>query len=189
MFIMSKKRILFAITVILLCLLFTIGRKYLVIDEEPKKVDVIIVLSGDKGRLEKAANLYKEDYAEYVMLSRANDPNLTIQEAIDFGVPKSSLILEEKATSTYTNALYAKSEMEKLHLSSAIIVSSDYHMRRIQMTFDQVFKGTDMEFLYIAGYENGRPWYASKGYLGSTLSEFLKLIGYKLKLYEFIDID
>lgn len=173
---------------ILLIVLFIVGKDFLVVDEKPVKSDVIIVLSGNIGRLEKAAQLYKEDYADYVMLTRAHDPHLTVKDAVQFGIPEDALILEENATSTYTNAALAKSEMEKHQLSSAIVISSDYHMRRTKFTFDKVFKDSAFDLIYVAA-ENQSPWYSTKGPFFSTISECIKLAAYKLELYDYIDLE
>lgn len=174
--------------IILLFLLFIVGKDYLVVDEKPKKSDVIIVLSGNIGRLEKAAQLYKDDYADYVMLTRAHDPHLTVKDAVEFGIPEDALILEENATSTYTNAAFAKSEMEQHQLASAIVISSDYHMRRTKFTFDKVYQDSDYDLIYVAA-ENQSPWYSTKGPFFSTISECIKLAAYKLGLYEYIDLE
>ncbi|QGS69364.1 YdcF family protein [Oceanobacillus sp. 143] len=131
-------------------ILLIVGREFLVISEEPKKADVIIVLSGGVGRLEKAVELYHAGYGDYLMLSRANVPGMTAERAIELGVPKKRLILEEKATSTYNTGIYTKDLMENNQLTSAIIVSSDYHMRRTKLSFERVFKDTEIERTYVA---------------------------------------
>ncbi|WP_077214862.1 YdcF family protein [Bacillus dakarensis] len=176
------------ILVILSTLVMIVGKDFLVVNEKPEKSDVIIVLSGNIGRLEKAAQLYKEDYADYVMLTRAHDPHLTVKDAVEIGIPEDALILEENATSTYTNAAFAKSEMEQHQLTSAIVISSDYHMRRTKFTFDKVFKDSDFDLIYVAA-ENQSPWYSTKGPFFSTISECIKLAAYKLELYEYIDLE
>lgn len=185
----KKKAMKFIVPLLVVLLVFIVGRNFLIVDEKPKKADVVIALSGDKGRLQKAVSLYKEGYAEYVMLSRANDPWLTEKEAIELGIPENRLILEKNATSTYTNAIYAKSEMEKLQLDSAIVVSSDYHMKRIEFTFDDVFEGSDIELTYVASKRSENPWYLDFKNIRRSFLEFFKIAGYKLKLYEFIDMD
>jgi uncharacterized SAM-binding protein YcdF (DUF218 family) len=46
------------------------------------------------------------------------------------GVPPDRFILDRQAQNTYQNAERSKSLMEQYGLHSAIVVSSDYHMRR-----------------------------------------------------------
>lgn len=178
------KKVILCLTILVGCspVLFLLGRPFLVIDEEPKKADVIIVLSGDSGRLEKAAALYKEGYASYVLLTRANEKEVNVGNAVKLGIPENRLILDEKATSTYTNALYSKSLMEKYEFTSAIIVSSDYHMRRTKLTFDKVYQDTNIEITYVASKRNQEAWYMDAGNIRFTLREFVKLAGYSAKL-------
>ena len=130
---------LFAL-VIFFPILLLLGRPILVVDEKPMKADVMIVLSGDSGRLEKAASLYKEGYASYVILTRANGEGVKVQKAIELGIPENRIIPEDKATSTYTNAFYSKSLMEKYNFTSAIVVSSDYHMKRTKIPLNRCIK-------------------------------------------------
>ncbi|AXI10312.1 YdcF family protein [Oceanobacillus zhaokaii] len=170
-------------------ILLIVGREFLVISEEPKKADVIIVLSGGVGRLEKAVELYHAGYGDYLMLSRANVPGMTAERAIELGVPKKRLILEEKATSTYNTGIYTKDLMENNQLTSAIIVSSDYHMRRTKLSFERVFKDTEIERTYVASRQvMSDSLVMNKSEIHYTLSELTKYVGYSLGMYHFIDL-
>lgn len=185
-----KRRIKWLVLLVAcLVLLFILGRAYLVVDEEPVRADVVIALSGDVGRLERAANLYHAEYADTVMLSLANEPGMTVEEAVAFGVPESDLILEEEATSTYTNAVYTKEKMIEIGLESALVVSSDYHMRRVKLVFDQVYEEAGIELTYVASLRNEVPWYRDGANIWFTVKEFVKLPGYWLGLYRFVDLD
>lgn len=170
------KRTSTVIFLILLVGFIFYAKDYLVVNEEPLHSDVIIVLSGEEGRLEKGASLYHEGYGKRVLLTSA------------FGIPEEALILEEKATSTYTNAVYAKEEMAKYDLTSAIVVTSDYHTRRTKVIFERVFKGSGMELTYVASVS------ASGETLGDfsmskAMNEYVKLIGYLIGLYYFLDLE
>jgi uncharacterized SAM-binding protein YcdF (DUF218 family) len=170
-------------------ILLIVGREFLVISEEPKKADVIIVLSGGVGRLEKAVELYHAGYGDYLMLSRANVPGMTAERAIELGVPKERLILEEKATSTYNTGIYTKDLMESYQLTSAIIVSSDYHMRRTKLSFERVFKDSEIERTYVAARQvMSDSLVMNKSEIHYTLSELTKYVGYSLGMYHFIDL-
>ncbi|KKB35451.1 YdcF family protein [Bacillus thermotolerans] len=173
---------------IILIILIPIARFFLVIDEEPKKADVIVVLSGDIGRLEKAAELYHNGYADQMMLSAATEAGTTPEEAIAFGVSEEDLILENEATSTYTNALYTKEKMEKYSFDSAIVVSSDYHMRRVKFIFDRVYQDSGVDLIYDASSRNDEAWYLDKRNVLLTAGEFMKLPAYWLGLYKFINL-
>ncbi|MEM1502847.1 YdcF family protein [Domibacillus sp. 8LH] len=169
--------------------LLPLARFYLVVDEEPEKVDTIIVLSGDAGRLKKAAALYDKDYADKILLSNAKEAGTTAEEAVAFGVAEQDLVLEEEATSTYTNALYTKEIMIEKGLDSAIVVSSDYHMRRVKLVFDQVYKESGIKLTYVSSLRSNGAWYLDKRNIGLTAKEFVKLPGYVLRLYKFVDLE
>ncbi|RDW20758.1 YdcF family protein [Oceanobacillus chungangensis] len=177
------------IVTLLICFYFLLilGREFLIVNEKPKKVDAIIVLSGEMGRLEKAAELFREGYAEFLMLSNSSVLGTTIQEATDLGIPYNKIISEEEATSTYTNALYTKKEMEKNNLKSAIVVSSDFHMRRSKLIFDRLYKGTGIELTYVASPSMERTWLTEESERNLVFREWTKLIGYWLHMYKFTE--
>ncbi|QGS69472.1 hypothetical protein CV093_17850 [Oceanobacillus sp. 143] len=84
------KRVISIVLLLLTCLylILILGREFLIVNEKPKKVDAIIVLSGGPGRLEKAVELFKGGYAEYMMLSNSNVQGTSVQEAVEMGIPK-----------------------------------------------------------------------------------------------------
>ena len=172
---------LFAL-VVFFPILLLLGRPILVVDEKPMKADVIIVLSGDAGRLEKAASLYKKGHAGYVLLTRVNGEGVKVKQAIELGIPENRIIPEDKATSTYTNAFYSKSLLEKYDFSSAIVVSSDYHMKRTEMTFESVYKDSDIDFTYVASERSEGAWFLDDENIKYTFREYIKLLGYLMKL-------
>ncbi|KKB40901.1 YdcF family protein [Bacillus thermotolerans] len=163
-------------------------RSILVVNEKPEVVDVIIVLSGEAGRLEKAAELYHADYADRVMLSLATEKGTTPEEAVEFGISEKHLILEKKATSTYTNALYTKEKIEEYNINSAIVVSSDYHMQRVELVFDRVYSDSGIKLIYVASPPNEHTKDRTPHNILFIAKEFIKLVGYWLGLYKFIDL-
>jgi len=59
------------------------------------------------------------------------------------------LILEEEATSTWTNATNMIEIMEENNWDSAIVVTTDYHTRRIHLSFERASREKDMDFTYV----------------------------------------
>lgn len=156
---------------------------FLPLNEAPKQVDSIIVLSGGSARVEKAAALYKEGYATYVILSNskeiASSHGDMLQTAMVFGIPSDVILSEEKAQSTYQNAELTLLLMKKHGFNSAIVVSSDFHMRRVKFNFDQVYKKSGIELTYIgaaSGY-NAKRWWSDSYSRESTFNEYVKMIG------------
>lgn len=166
--------------------------EYLVISETPKDSDVIVVLSGEDGRLQQGAKLYKGGFAKFTLLTNSTVRFSTVDEAIAFGIPKSKILKEERATSTYTNAIYTKEILEQENLESVIVVTSDFHMRRTKLIFNRVFKNTDIQLLYISSdtsWFNKDQWWKDNLSKRVVIHEWIKIVGYQLYLYKWIDIE
>ncbi|MCU9612312.1 YdcF family protein [Caldibacillus lycopersici] len=178
-----------AVLMVTFCVLLIFAKNYLIVSQEPRQSDVIIVLSGGPGRMEKAAELYLQGYAEYVMLSNSNEGGFQLEDALQYGIPESAIILETKATSTYSTAVHTLEKMNYFHFQSAIVVSSDYHMRRSKVSFNRVYRQSGIELIYVAGKTDfGDTWYPKCKEISAIFSEWYRLIGYYLKLYEYIDL-
>ena len=157
----------------------------------PETADVIIMLGGgDKGRMEKAAELYHEGYADYVIItpeSRDIYPQSTAF-AIELGVPEDAIIEEYEATSTYTNAVESFKIMDEHGFDSALVVTSDYHLKRSKLIYDRVSDG-QYDLKYIAALGAGGEKWNERSYADRIwFREFYKLWGYRLGLYKFIDV-
>lgn len=161
-----------------------LGRSFLVIEGNPKQSEAIIVLSGDDGRLEKAAELHHEGLAEIVILSTATEYHTTKEEAIELGIPANNIIEEKQAVSTYSNATLTKEIMVEKGLKSAIVVTSNYHSRRASITFNEIFQGTGIDLSYAIAPSS----FTTDGKMASfehqiTFKEYVKITGYWLRLF------
>ncbi|MFQ3544637.1 YdcF family protein [Halobacillus rhizosphaerae] len=158
--------------------LFILGPGFLIADSNPKPSDAIILLSGADDRLQQAAELYHEGMADQVVLTNSNEPATTPQAAMEAGIPRSALLEEPNATSTYENALFSKKIMQEQDLHSAIIVTSDYHSRRSKYTFEQVY-GDDFDLSYSFSSSYFHPEDGLNKHENRTVfTEYVKLIGY-----------
>lgn len=159
--------------------------------DTPKKADVIIMLGGgDKGRMEKAAELYHAGYADYVMITpeSADIYPQSTEFALELGIPEGAIIEEYEATSTYTNATESLKIMDEHGFDSALVVTSDYHLKRSKMIYDRVSDGK-YDLSYIAALStDGKSWNERPDAGRAWFSEFYKLWGYRLGLYNFIDV-
>jgi uncharacterized SAM-binding protein YcdF (DUF218 family) len=172
---MIRLKIILALTVIVCLLLILINAgHWLVINQPPRKSDVIIVLSGDPVRTQMGINLYRLGYAPYLLFT-SSDFSME-DEARDQGVPEQAIILEKRADSTYENALYSKTLMEQHGLRSALVVSSDYHMLRARLTFLSVFKNTGIPFTFSSirdpRFNSGYNWWTSGRNIRHVLREY-----------------
>lgn len=159
--------------------------------DTPEKADVIIMLGGgDKGRMEKAAELYHEGYADYVIITPESEdiyPQSTAF-AVELGIPEDAIIEEYEATSTYTNAVESFKIMDEHSFDSALVVTSDYHLKRSKLIYDRVSDG-QYDLKYIAALGAGGEKWNERSYADRIwFSEFYKLWGYRLGLYNFIDV-
>lgn len=130
--------------------------KLLVVDERPEKVDVLITLSGDTERDLYAAELYRLGMAPKIIMSGCGSwAKQMAARAVNAGAKAQDIILEEKAESTYENAVYSRDIVLKNGFKSAIVVSSPYHMRRAKLVFGRVFRNTGVKLIYCSTKDSG----------------------------------
>src|SRR5690625_1681272 len=130
--------------------------------DEPVPADVIIMLGGDdRGRLEQAAELYHACYSEYVMISPLSEEYYpqSREFANALAIPDHAIIAENEATSTYTNAVLTLELMDELEFESALVVTSDIHMKRSRLAFERVNEDR-FDLTYVAALsEKGEKWH------------------------------
>ncbi|AIQ70686.1 YdcF family protein [Paenibacillus graminis] len=180
-----RKRILFLYLPVLLVLtlcFFGAGR-FLQFNQSPKKADAIIVLSGGTGRIEDAVELYKSGYAPYLLLSNSKEITSAsgdmLQTALALGIPDDAILTEDAALSTYQNAKLTLPIMKQHGFTSAIVISSDFHMRRVKLLFDHVYNHSGIKLTYVgsdSGY-NAKRWWGDKYSRETTFNEYTKMIG------------
>lgn len=120
---------------------------YMLMHHKMKKMDAIFILGSNDLRVaERAAELYKEGYAPYVICSGGNGKASVLVKTeaetfadvlITHGVPKEKIILEPEATNTGDNILFTKKLLEKqgFNFKSFILVQKPYMERRSYATF------------------------------------------------------
>lgn len=125
--------------------------------ESPEESDVIIVLGGELNgeRTRQGAELYRQGIAPKLMLSDGTMMSwrtAAIEEMYDLavlqGVDPADILKEEKSRSTYENAIYTKELMLELGMTSALVVTSDWHAQRSRYTFDKVYEGSGIRLAY-----------------------------------------
>ena len=118
----------------------------LAVRHDPKKVDAIVVFSGDgessyinqsyQRRTLDAIHYFKSGYAPLIILSSGK--NQTISEVeiirsllINRQVPNNSIqILNEYPRSTYENVALVKEILTRNNINSILLITSPYHSRR-----------------------------------------------------------
>lgn len=125
--------------------------------QEPVNADAIVVFAGGVGesgqagqgyeeRLSYAAQLYKKGFAKNLIFSsgaRSTFPEPYIMKslAVSLGIPEGSIILEDKAASTYENVKFTARILNEKNWKKIILVSSPYHMLRSSLVFRKVDPG------------------------------------------------
>ena len=172
--------------------------EYLIVQDELSPVDVIIVISGDGSRYQYAVRLFKEGYAKYILFNYNGedvfsvvgvrfDPEAEIKNlAISNGIPLDRIFTDGRCTSTYEDIVYAKENILKNQFKSAIIVSSNFHMRRIYSTLNKLYKWDNIKIIFAPVPEEmegikADDWWTREYDLVKIFDEYIKLIFYVLK--------
>ncbi len=185
---------------ILLCLLLisfiggtAVGRlrahagRWLVVNQAPVRSDVIIVLGGGPvERVQVAAQLWHRGYAATMLLTggclrghRASQAQTMACQAEHLGVPRVAMLLEDQSRSTLENAQRTLPVLVNHGLTTALVVSSDYHMRRVGILFDRVYRGHGIRLTYVAARDPAFSyprWWSTAPSRRLTVSEYAKLV-------------
>jgi uncharacterized SAM-binding protein YcdF (DUF218 family) len=122
--------------------------KYIFLDVKNSHGDIAIVFgtwNTWKESIEKAADLYKNGFVPKIIVSGGLNPNTGIIEgdrmAKDLeglGVPNKDILIENRATNTKENALYAieiiDHQIGLKNIQSIVAIVKGYHARRALMT-------------------------------------------------------
>jgi uncharacterized SAM-binding protein YcdF (DUF218 family) len=160
---------------------------FLVFKNPPQKSDLIVVATPFRPRFSHALELFKQGYAQQILLTGDNriktlqngktTSGLAKEEAIELGVPESSIHVKH-STGTRTDAVQAKSLMLSLGLKSALVISDPYNMRRLSMIFKNVFKGSGLKLtLATTDQKRNDPdyWWLSSNSFIYVIKEWIKL--------------
>jgi uncharacterized SAM-binding protein YcdF (DUF218 family) len=158
---------------------------FLIISEEPQKVDVIIVLSGGLDRIPYGVKLYQSGYANKILLSGGNKyANRNMKQlTLSLGVPESSILQEDQSRTTYENAKYSLKIVQAQGYKSVIVVTDPYHTRRSSIIFNQVFKGKGIDVTMCSVPYNPAmtyEWWEDRYSTVWVISEYLKLVWHYL---------
>jgi uncharacterized SAM-binding protein YcdF (DUF218 family) len=163
----------------------------LIVDEEPKVSDIIVVPEGASERAGEAVELLEAGYSRSgkIIVSPLTQSNRDFY--VGAGAPSDALINEGNATSTYTNARNTLKMMQEMGYDSAIITSSDYHMLRTKMIYERQNRHYGFDLTYVATYhdvggEEVTWWQANRQ---DGFKEIKKFWGYMFFLYHWVDED
>jgi len=151
---------------------------FLVLEDVVKPADAIVVLAGhDEERVKYAVQLYNQKYAKWIVMSGPQADKMK-QEAVDAGIPEDKILLEQKTVHTYQHPLFVKAVLQERGLTSAIVVSSPYHMRRTAMLFNRAFDRSGIKVMFCPVKESWfkpRHWWKTADSRRVVYSEYVKM--------------
>ncbi|MBW2655488.1 MAG: YdcF family protein, partial [Deltaproteobacteria bacterium] len=110
-----------------------------------QKSDLIICLGGNvRARQEKSLKLYKERYAQKLLLTNQS-PNYFLKN----GVSSSNIYVTDIPRNTFEEAKYCHKFMQEHKINSALVVSDWWHLRRVKWSFETAFQGAGKKIKYI----------------------------------------
>lgn len=166
------------------------------IGQQAQQADIIIVNEGlGPERAYRGVQLMQAGYADKIIVSPpyGEESNYNaLPYYYEAGATEEDLILEMQASSTWTNALYSIEIMEENGWDTALVISSDYHMRRVKLSYERASQGKDLNFIYVSAYpqKDGQniPYYRHFENFFYGLNEVWKYPGYLLGLYHYLDL-
>jgi len=155
--------------------------RFLTIDSGPVTADVLVVVGGGHHeRALQAARLYKAHAAARIIITGAGDDEINRLELIANGVPARAIEVEGKSMTTRENAEFTGRLLEAEHIHSAIVVTSWYHARRAEKTFEHFVPS--VRFYSRPSYVGfDREDWNKNGLNKRMRLEFLKLPGYWIR--------
>lgn len=143
---------------------------FIFVEDEPQKCDVIITVGGSFPQIaEKAAELYKSGFSDYVLAGGGVSVKTGVFAGVkdkkdiysgdyktecDFyedvliknGVPKEAIVREDKSGHTRANAEFAAEVLKERGISAEkiILVCKRFHARRCLMFFQSYFPKTEI---------------------------------------------
>lgn len=166
--------------------LLTGAGRFLIVEDPIEKSDVLIVLSGGREdeRVRQAAELYRQGYAPWVLLSGGEKvqgrsvPEIQRDQALKNGIPDSVLLYEKLSTSTAEQARFLRPMLEQRGFRRAIVVTSNFHTRRTRYLFRRVFRGSSVEtrvYPVHGDFFSPERWWARDWDTEEVVLEYIKL--------------
>ncbi|GDX62560.1 hypothetical protein LBMAG34_0940 [Candidatus Saccharibacteria bacterium] len=134
---------------------------YLSPQDNLQKADAIVVVSGGQtqSRAAKGIELFKQGYAPKIIFSGAaldDGPSNAFAMrdlALSEGVSAKNILIDEKSQNTFENAVNSKTIIDELQAKKIILVTSPYHQRRANQTFEKEL-GTNYEVIGVSAYDD-----------------------------------
>lgn len=188
------------VTLCVVVIFSVFGERFLRIDNDGLRAnaDAVIVLAGiplteDSQRIREGTKLYHQGRGRYLILPLRH-PTFKWSWAVtnyklERPIPDTRLLIGRESPQneqliaqyggTYVEAQKSVEIMRQHRIQSAIIVSSAFHMRRVEIAFEQCAKGYDLQLYYHPverANASGSPWWTDSRYVYRILREYKKLL-------------
>ncbi|MGV9001559.1 MAG: YdcF family protein [Candidatus Saccharimonadaceae bacterium] len=161
-----------------------------VANTECDKANAIVVVSGGDtlARTTAGINLYKQGWADYLVLSGAaldksgpsNAATMKLQ-AEEAGIPDYAILVDEEAMNTQENAENTQSIFKERNFHDVILVTSGYHQRRASLEFNKRAGGTIIRnYPVVSDKDWGWYWWLTPRGWWLTGGEIAKIIAFHL---------
>lgn len=143
--------------------------------------DAIVVLTGGRGRTDEGLALLRKGRGRVLILSGVHqdaDLDSIFLNRVN-RVEKERIVLEKRSRSTYENAVEVRKILSDRGLSSMVLMTSGYHMKRAHYTFSMVMPtGVRIEAYSVSSpnFDETRWW--EGGGVGLLAAEFVKYYWY-----------
>lgn len=163
--------------VVLASAAFLFPQQVLTIESGPVKADALVVLGGEDGRAERAAELYQQGVAPAIVVTGYGDCLKNVQLLERRGVPATAIFAEPSALSTLENAQKSVPLLRALRAHRVVLVTTWYHSRRAVACFEHV--APDLQFFSRPDYSEFQPKPPNRtGYGWHVNYEYMKLVVY-----------
>jgi len=146
------------------------------------KADAIVVLAGGKGRVDEGVRLYRERRAAFLFLVGV-DPSVrkTDLYRAKAGDPSpDGVILERESRNTLENAMFGREVILQRQVSSVLLITSRYHMKRAAILFRNALPKDLTIYPYPVDTVNLKEaWWNHGGSFYLLFSEFYKYCMFK----------
>lgn len=152
----------------------------------PTKSDAIVVISGDEqmARFREGLRLYRDGYGKYLVFSGAaydsGESNADVMGTLaqQAGISENAILEDPQAEDTWGNAVYTLQVLQARGLYSVILVTSPYHLRRAEVTFDAAYANSGISVQVHAAPDSDwrkLSWWQTAETRDLTASELAKL--------------
>lgn len=171
---------------------------FLIREDAPRKAEVAFVLSGgafDRGN--EAVKLYRMGLCRRLICTGGNlskdyesqgdtlyESDLTARHLLRMGVPQSAVKVMQSGSSTEEEVKLIGSWMQAHPKANALVISSDFHTRRIQWTLERLLPEAHRRLAVVGAectYFNQHRWWENENGMIAVNNEYMKLLYYRLK--------